>query len=128
MLETRSEPLAQRIHRESTQASISEIARLLQEVLSRRLTAYVAGVQDGKTVTRWASGEISEIRDFQVEQRLRATYEIVLLMLNFDSPGTIRAWFLGMNPHLDDASPADTVRNGDLQDALQAAWVFGIGA
>jgi hypothetical protein len=92
------------------------------------LTAYVAGVQDGKTVTRWASGEISEIRDFQVEQRLRATYEIVLLMLNFDSPGTIRAWFLGMNPHLDDASPADTVRNGDLQDALQAAWVFGIGA
>lgn len=119
--------LAQQIHRQATTASISDIARLLQEVLSRRMTAYVAGVHDGKTVTRWATGEVTEIRDFEVEQRLRTAYEIVQLMLTVDSPYTIRAWFIGMNPELDDVSPAETLREGDPREALRAAWVFSVG-
>jgi len=128
MLELKTETHAQQIHRQATTASISEIARFLQEVLSRRLTAYIAGVQDGKTVTRWANGEVTEIREMGTEQRLRASYEIVLLMLMHDSPLTVRAWFIGMNPDLDEVSPADTIRAGNLKDALQAARAFSVGA
>ena len=63
MQEISTESLATRVHRQATVAPLTEIATLLQEVLSRRLTAYLAGVQDGKTVTRWASGEVREIRE-----------------------------------------------------------------
>lgn len=126
MLEARTENLSQRIHRQASAASINEIARLLQEVLSRRLTAYIAGVQDGKTVTRWATGEVTEIRDFEVEQRLRAAYEIVLLLLTVDAPSTIRAWFIGMSPELDDNSPADALRDGNLKGAMQSAHAFAV--
>jgi hypothetical protein len=88
------------------------------------LTAYAAGVQEGKTVTRWASGEVTEIRDFEVEQRLRTTYEIVLLLLVHESPHTVKAWFIGMNPELDDVAPVEAIRNGQLKDAMIAANVF----
>jgi hypothetical protein len=124
MLEAKTENISQRIHRQATAASISDIARFLQEVLSRRLTAYAAGVQDGKTVTRWASGEVTEIRDFEVEQRLRTTYEIVLLLLTQESPRTIKSWFIGMNPELDDLSPIEAIHDGSLKDAMIAAHVF----
>ncbi len=126
MLEVKAESPVQQFHRQATTASISEIARLLQEVLSRRLTAYIAGVQDGKTVTRWANGEITQIRDFEVEQRLRTAYEIVLLLLTVDSYLTVRAWFIGMNPELDMVSPAETLRAGHLKDALLAAHAFSV--
>jgi len=126
MLEVKTESLAQQFHRQATTASISEIARLLQEVLSRRLTAYIAGVQDGKTVTRWANGEVTQIRDFEVEQRLRTAYEIVLLLLTVDSYLTVRAWFIGMNPELDMVSPAETLRANRFKDALLAAHAFSV--
>ncbi|MCA9858477.1 MAG: hypothetical protein KC438_02100 [Thermomicrobiales bacterium] len=124
MLEARIETLPQQIHRQATAASISDIARLLQEVLSRRLTAFAAGVKDGKTVTRWANGEITEIRDVDVERRLRTTYEIAQLLLTQDSPGTVKAWFIGMNPELDDVSPIEAIHDGNLKDAKIAAHVF----
>jgi hypothetical protein len=124
MLEAKTENISQVVHRQATAASISEIARLLQEVLSRRLTAYAAGVQDGKTVTRWASGEVSEIRDIDVERRLRMTYEIVQLLLLQDSAHTVKAWFIGMNPELDDVSPVEAIHDGFLKDARDAAHVF----
>jgi len=108
----------------SVQASVSEIAKLLQEVLTRSLTAYAVGVKDAKTVTRWANGEISDIRDPEVEKRLRGTYQIVDLLLSVDDPVTVRSWFLGMNPDLDDKSPIDVIRSGSAKDALDAARAY----
>jgi hypothetical protein len=114
-------------HRDATTAPISEIARFLQEVLSRRLTAYITGVGDGKTVSRWANGEVTEIRDNEVEKRLRAAYEIVRLLLTGDAAQTVKAWFIGLNPELDDVSPAEAIRGGQLKESLAAARAFLIG-
>lgn len=111
-------------HRSASSASIQEVARLLQEVLSRRLTAYIAGVRDAKTVTRWAAGEVSEIRDYEIERRLRTAYEITHLLLAVESPQTVRAWFIGLNPELDDTSPAEAINEGRPRDALLAARAF----
>lgn len=108
----------------AVQASVSEIAKLLQEVLTRGLTAYAVGVKDAKTVTRWANGEVTEIRDPEVEKRLRGTYQIVDLLLKVDGAATVRGWFLGMNPELDDEAPIDAIRDGRLQDALGAARAY----
>jgi hypothetical protein len=104
--------------------SLATIASVLQEVLSRRVTAYTVGVKDAKTVSRWASGEVTEIRNPEVEQRLRDTYAIVQLVLSVTSPRVVRAWFIGMNPELEDVSPAEAIREGQGREAMLAARVF----
>lgn len=111
-------------HRQAIAASLPVLAGLLQEVLTRRLTAYIVGVKDTKTVARWANGEIIDIRDQAVEQRLRTTYEITQLLLGSDSAQTVRAWFIGLNPQLGDVSPAEAIHVGQLKEALAAARLF----
>jgi hypothetical protein len=102
------------------------VASFLQELLGRRLVAHVAGVKDGKTVTRWASGEVTEARQ-ESEQRLRTAYEIAQLLVRFDSPRIVRAWFIGLNPQLDDVSPAAAIHEGRLKEAKAAARAFVAG-
>lgn len=115
-------------YRESTTRPLSEIAHTLQEILSRRLTAVIAGVKDGKTVARWAAGETAGIRDISVERRLRTAYQIVVMLWEAgDAPQTIKAWFIGLNPQLGDVSPAEAVREDRLQEVLAAARAFVAG-
>jgi hypothetical protein len=114
-------------HRDAIEAPIDQIARVLQEVLSRRLTAYIAGVGDGKTVSRWANKEVTEIRDHETEQRLRVAYEIAQLLLMGDAAHTVKGWFIGLNPELDDVAPAEAIHSGQLREALAAARAFCIG-
>lgn len=114
--------------RQATTASVSEVARFLQEILSRRLTAYMAGVKDGKTVTRWASKEVTEIRDHETEQRLRTAYAVANLLLSCgDSAPTVKAWFIGLNSQLGDTSPAEAIHEGRLKETLAAARAFVVG-
>jgi hypothetical protein len=116
--------LPEALHYQATRAPLREVVGLLQETLTRQVTAYIAGVSDGKTVTRWSSGAITEVRDPAVEQRLRAAYEIALLLLQMDGPATVRAWFIGMDPYLNDESPADAIRAGRLREVFAAARSF----
>jgi len=116
--------MVQQAHRKMVEASVKTMASVLQEVLSRRVTAFIVGVKDGKTVSRWASGEVTEIRDPEVEQRLRSAFAIVQLILMVSSPNTIRAWFIGMNPQLGDLTPAEAIREGDAAEAMNAACAF----
>lgn len=117
-------PTTEQIHREALQTSLAAIGSALQELLSRRLTAYIAGVKDGKTITRWAKGEVTDLRQ-ESEQRLRTAYEIAqLLISHFDSPGIVKSWFIGLDPYLGDTSPAEAIHSGQLREALSAARVF----
>ena len=115
----------QQAHRQAMSVPLNELAGSLQELLSRRMTTQIAGVKDGKTITRWASGEITEIRDFEVEQRLRTAYEIAQLLLVSDPPQTVKAWFLGLNPFLNDTSPIEALGAGQLKETIGAARAFG---
>ena len=108
---------------ESIRVPIQDEAALLREVLTPRMAAYVTGVESTKTVARWARGETQGIRPAS-EKRLRAAYGIVRLLAHFDAAPTIRGWFLGMNPLLDDASPADVLRAGDVARVRAAALDF----
>jgi hypothetical protein len=119
--------LWQQAHRQAMSVPLNELAGSLQELLSRRVTTQIAGVKDGKTITRWASGEITEIRDFEVEQRLRTAYEIAQLLLISESPQTVKAWFIGLNPLLTDTSPIEALSAGELKETIGAARAFGEG-
>jgi hypothetical protein len=111
-------------HREAMRVSPAEGATALRDVLTPRLAAYVTGVDATRTVARWAQGETARLRaDHAI--CLRAAYEIVRLLASaHESPETIQAWFLGMNPVLDDRSPARALREGDHAGARAAAVAF----
>lgn len=102
-----------------------DVARYLQEALGQKLVAYMAGVSDPKRVGRWAHGDQSP-RD-EAEKRLRAAFQIFHLLLAEESTHVIRAWFIGMNPQLNDDSPADVIHEGRLKEALAAARSFIAG-
>jgi len=118
--------IIEQAHQQATRAPVPDVAAYLQDLLSRRLVAYVAGVKDAKTVSRWANGEVKAMRQ-ESEERLRTAYEIAQLLIQFDSPRVIKAWFIGLNPQLGDDSPATTIREGRLKDAKAAARAFVAG-
>jgi hypothetical protein len=47
--------------------------------------------------------------------------------LRFDSSRVVKAWFIGLNPQLDDESPAEAIREGRLKEAMNAARAFVAG-
>ena len=115
--------LLEQVHGQATHIPITEAAESLQDLLTGRIAAYMTGVKDARTVTRWARGEVSDIR-LESESRLRTAYEIMTLLLRFDAPETVRAWFIGMNPHLADESPVEVIHQGRFQEAMGAARSF----
>ncbi len=119
-------PVMEQAYRLSTRVPLDQAVRELQEVLSRRLVAFIAAVKDAKTVTRWASGAITDARH-ESEQRIRVAYEIMQLIGHYDSPAVVRAWFIGLNPQLGDVSPAEAIHEGRLKEAVSAARAFVAG-
>ena len=114
-------------HKQAVSTPLNELVSALQARLSRRITAYIAGVDNVKTVTRWASGEVATVRDHEMEQKLRTAYEVFLLLTNYDSVNTVKAWFIGLNPQLGDVAPIDALREGRLRETLSAARAFTVG-
>jgi hypothetical protein len=121
---TTSDPAAllAQAHRRAIRATVREATEAVLAALSRRLLAYMVDV-DARTVSRWASGATADLRDAH-NQRLRAVSEIVLLLGAVEDAPTISSWFLGLNPLLDDVSPAEAIHAGRLTEALGAARTF----
>jgi hypothetical protein len=98
-----------------------ELTGYLQDVLGQRLVAHIAGV-DVKRVAAWAKGD-SNPRP-EAEERLRMAYRVFHLIQENESPHTVRAWFIGVNPQLNDESPAAAIRDGRFKEVLVAARAF----
>ncbi len=116
---------ASEAHERSVTFEVKDVARYLQEALGQKLVAYMADVSDPKRVGRWAQGAQTP-RD-EAERRLRAAFQVFHLLLAEDTSHVIRAWFIGMNPQLDDDSPAEAIHDGRLKEALAAAKAFVAG-
>jgi hypothetical protein len=112
-------------HRQTTETSIEQITAFLEEVLGRKLVAALAGVADPKAVGRWAAGERSPRAT--AEERLRVAYQVFRLLLTEESKHTIRAWFIGLNPQLNDESPIMVIRAGRFQEVMVAAKAYVSG-
>lgn len=122
-----SDPIAasREAHRRTTESSIEQITTFLEEVLGRQLVAQLAGVQDPKAVGRWAAGERSPRA--AAEERLRIAYQVFRLLLADESRHTVRAWFIGLNPQLNDESPVMVIREGRFQEVMVAARAYAAG-
>lgn len=89
-----------------------EIVCRVREILGARLTAYIAGVHETQIVRAWADGTVTPSPE--VSQRLRLTYRIAAEVAQHEGNEMAQAWFMGVNPGLDDAAPARLIRDGDL--------------
>ena len=112
---------SRKAHRETVAESVASITKVLVDLLGARLTARLAGV-DVSSISRWKSGVANPHEDS--EYRLRAAHQVARLLLAVDADSTVRAWFIGMNPQLDDGAPIDVIAEGDARRALAAARSF----
>jgi hypothetical protein len=67
----------------------------------------------------------------QTQRRLRLALQIAQTITDADGPEVTRAWFQGLNPQLDDQSPARLLREGDIDEvgpeiiAAERAFLVG---
>jgi hypothetical protein len=113
-------------HRAAVNESFESIVGFLVDLLGFNLVAHIADV-DVSTVRRWVARE-TRPDNADRERRLRGTHQVARLLLSHDANETVRAWFIGMNPQLDDEAPADVLKQDRLKDALVAARAFTDGA
>lgn len=90
-----------------------QVVSQARDLLGPRLVAIVAGVTETRAVHQWADGR-RRIKDPQVVARLRASLQAACTVADADSAGVAQAWMQGLNPLLDDQSPAWLLREGNL--------------
>ena len=116
-------------HSKAVRASFPEVAAALRELLGARLVAYLGSVRETRAVNQWADG--SREPSAEAQQRLRVALQIALTISASESAQIAQAWFQGLNPQLDDRSPARLLREGDLDEVgpvvITAARAFLIG-
>ncbi len=104
-----------RAHDHAIRAALPALVAELRDLLTARLVAYLGGVSETRAVNEWADGTRS-IRSADTEARLRLTLQVAGMLAERDDPRVVQAWFTGLNPQLDDRSPARLLREGDLDE------------
>ena len=102
-------------HNESIRLEPYELVTELRELLGAQLVAYMGGVGETRAVREWADRENEREPRPDALQRLRTAYRAAALLRRHESRRTVHAWFQGMNPMLDDRSPARVLREGDME-------------
>ena len=103
--------------REPLSLAWPEIVKRLTEIIGRKLTAYIAGIEDTAVLDQWINGTEPY---GEVEERLRFTYQVARTLSQRDSPRIGQAWLTGVNPELDDRVPLRVLREEDLSTVAAA--------
>lgn len=101
-------------HSHAVRVAFAGAASELRELLGARLVAYLGSVQETRAVHQWAEG--TRQPSDQTQRRLRYALQIAQTLAATDGPKVTQAWFQGINPSLDDRSPARLLREGALDE------------
>jgi hypothetical protein len=108
-----------------------EIVGGLVGILGKKITAYLAGVKDTRTVDAWLEPGRTEDESRRLDfARLRIALRVAKLLATQESDGVVQAWFGGLNPQLSDRNPSRLLRDGkaaDQEAVLNAARAFVVG-
>ncbi len=115
-------------HREAISLPFPELVSRLTGFIGRKLSAYIAGVKDVRTVEGWMKGNTPY---GDAEERLRLAFQVVRTLIDHDSARIVQAWLTGVNPELGDRIPMRLLREGDLNivgpEVMAAARAFIAG-
>ncbi|HTW07609.1 MAG TPA: hypothetical protein VME46_08870 [Acidimicrobiales bacterium] len=127
MVTTSPQRAGLRAHAQAVRLSTPVLVKELRDLLGAKLVAYLGGVRETRAVRQWADGARG-VQDPTDERRLRVAYQAATLIAERDSREVVQAWFQGLNPQLEDRSPARLLREGDLDEVgpavLTAARAF----
>jgi hypothetical protein len=101
------------VYNEAVGMNTAELVTALRELLGAKLVAYLGGVKETRAVRQWAEGSRKIANPSDVE-RLRVAYRAARMINVKGSTQVVQAWFQGLNPFLDDVSPARVLRDGDI--------------
>ena len=114
----------------ATRTSFKAVAKELIDILGAKLVAYIAGVREARAVQQYAHENRSPRRP-AIEPRLRLALRVARFISQHDSKEITQAWFMGLNPQLDDRSPARLLREGEIHEVgpeiVAAARAFVVG-
>jgi hypothetical protein len=115
-------------HAHAVRAELTAVVAELREVLGAKLVTYLGSVKETRAVNEWADGTRTPSQ--LVQRRLRHALQVARMIADADGPAVAQAWFQGLDPQLDDRSPARLLREGDLDEVgaqvLAAARAFMI--
>ena len=103
----------------------------LVENLGKSLVAFTLGV-DVSTVGRWAKAH-NLPKNLETERKIENFYTVFRFLIKDApdsperSPHEVRSWLMGINPHLDDGSPAEALREGKYRPVMAAARAYAAG-
>lgn len=105
------------IERDSKTTGIPEVVDYLQTNLGQQAVAYIAGLENPKMLSKWASGAAPPRP--APRMRLRYAYSAARMLIETFDKNTAEAWFFGSNSKLDDEAPAWVLRNARIVDDLR---------
>ncbi|HEX9086663.1 MAG TPA: hypothetical protein VF867_03960 [Arthrobacter sp.] len=98
---------------------IPEIVEELCDVLTSRLVAALAGVQDPGQVRQWASGDLEPVQP--VQRRLRFGRDVLQEVESSQGKKAAQAWALTVNPRLGNGAPIKAIREDRFREVAAAA-------
>jgi hypothetical protein len=100
---------------------IEDLTDALATALGKDLLAIMVE-NDARAISGWIDG--TSHPSPEDEATLRTTFKVLELITTKESPSVARAWFMDMNPNLDDNSPAEAIANGQTRSVVAAARAF----
>ncbi len=111
-------------HNAATRITDADIVRSLVDRLGATLVAMLTD-RDRSSVSRWQSGQGN--LSAAASRRARVAYEIFSLLDSYEDQHTVRAWFIGINPQLEDVSPVEAIAADKFREVHAAANAFITG-
>jgi len=109
-------------HTNSLAVSPEDIVRRLADVLGKNVLAFIVS-RDARTISRWIAD--TQLRlDPETDRTVRNTHQVYVLLSTVEGDHTIRAWFMGMNPQLEEEAPAEALAEGRFREVMAAAKAY----
>jgi hypothetical protein len=110
-------------HADTAKQDIHETARQLVSHLGPTLVAVLSGVKDSKLPSKWSKAD-GPLPRVEAQKRLMQAHRAWLVVSTAESDYVARNWFIGANPRLQERSPSEALREGDLGEVIAAAEAF----
>lgn len=104
-------------HRAALSAFPTVVASLVN-LIGAPLTAYLGGVNETRAVRQWMNGD--RLPHPATQSKLKVALQVAVFLQNEGEEEVIAAWFQGLNPALDDQTPADLIRSAGGTEELSA--------
>lgn len=116
-------------HAHAVRIDFPTVADELRSLLGAQLVAYLGSVKEARAAHEWADDDRRPSEATQ--RRLRLALQVATMIAAADGHEVAQAWFQGLNPELDDRSPARLLREGELDEVgplvVGAARAFLVG-